>query len=292
MVKHGIRQLERLHLALWIPDAQIGILAREDNPLLRKTVELGGIGAADSHEVLDGDLAIQDALVQQGLASFQAGQTVGDLAEFRDAVDKAETLAALGMETGTGLALRLTRSGSYSLCGAVIGRERGESAIRDGSPHGLQVFGLLAQRRGADAFGSFEVLPAQSFRQEVEILRAGFAMNWEQSGLRIADMTCGDLGGHMDEQNRRVHQFGKRDRTVLFVPPAQCVMTTFWSSDTYSSFRLGDFWSRHRVIVRVIVTVTLQRFNDPSDVSMSPRSLITGCRRLTVRSSHGSPHGS
>lgn len=70
MVEHGIRQLERLHLALWIPDAQIGVLARENNTLLRKTVELGGVGAANSHEVLDGNFAIQDTLEQQRLPRF------------------------------------------------------------------------------------------------------------------------------------------------------------------------------------------------------------------------------
>lgn len=62
MVQHSIRELERLHFALGVPNAQIGVLAGKNNALTGKTVELGRVCAADSDKVLDTDFAIQDAL--------------------------------------------------------------------------------------------------------------------------------------------------------------------------------------------------------------------------------------
>lgn len=62
MVQHSIRELERLHFALGVPNAQIGVLAGENNALSGKTVELGRICAADSDKVLDADFTIQDTL--------------------------------------------------------------------------------------------------------------------------------------------------------------------------------------------------------------------------------------
>lgn len=61
MVKHSIRELERSHFTLWIPNAQIGVLAREDHALAGKTIELGGVGAAGTHKVLNADMAIYNA---------------------------------------------------------------------------------------------------------------------------------------------------------------------------------------------------------------------------------------
>lgn len=43
MVQHIICELERLHFALGVPNAQIGVLAGENHALIGKTIELGRI---------------------------------------------------------------------------------------------------------------------------------------------------------------------------------------------------------------------------------------------------------
>lgn len=69
----------------------------------------------------------------------------------------------------------------------------------------------------------------------------------------------------MDEQNRRVHQFGKGDCTVLYVSALEArIRITIM--DTYGSFCLSQFRPRDRMEVRIIESALLQRLDDPSAV--------------------------
>lgn len=62
MVQHAVCVLERGHLALGIPDAEVSIHAGRDCTFMREPVELARVGASDADEVLDLDAAVCYAL--------------------------------------------------------------------------------------------------------------------------------------------------------------------------------------------------------------------------------------
>ena len=89
MMKHVILQRERLHRLIRIPDAKVRIFAGEDSPFVGEAVELGGIAAPDTDEILNADATFQDAFEEKGQTSLEAGKTVRYLAEEWFAVDES-----------------------------------------------------------------------------------------------------------------------------------------------------------------------------------------------------------
>jgi hypothetical protein len=66
MMQHSIIELEGFHLAIRIPDTQVGVVSWLDRPFTWKAVEFRGIATGDSDEVEDADMAFFHAFEKEG----------------------------------------------------------------------------------------------------------------------------------------------------------------------------------------------------------------------------------
>jgi hypothetical protein len=82
----------------------------------------------------------------------------------------------------------------------MVTAQDGEGAIGKTQPNCIVVGGGVPWRRRTDAFGAFEVWEIQVAARQEEVLRAGFRVDWEATGLSCSEMGCGGWAGDVDDK--------------------------------------------------------------------------------------------
>ena len=177
-------------LALGVPDRDIGVAADRDGALLRvEPVELRVVGRGERDKGVEIEAPLPHAFgKQQWQPQFYPGYAIGDFLE--------GGLVALGE-----LARRI------EAVGRVIGRKHLEGAVAQAGPHRL-LRRVVARRRAAAEFGALHSGLGDVVGGQEQVLRAGFAVDLEALGLRIADDVDRLCRRDVNQQDRHVEQLG------------------------------------------------------------------------------------
>ena len=214
-------------LLVRVPDCEVSIATDGEGALARiKSVQLSGVGRCERDELWQLDAPLTDAFREKKRSSdFETGNAVRHFFERR-------------ISAVFHLSFRII----VAVAG-VIRREDIEYAAHKSLPDHLLVC-LVAGWRAAHIFRALKTGPVEIVRGQEEILRAGFAVNFESPRLGQTDLlhrlACRDV----HDQDRHIDQLGQRNRSR-------------------GCLAFGDRRMRHAVKARSRVTGCKQSFTQP-----------------------------